>query len=96
MAITESEIEQIAQLAYLNTGDSAELATEVTAIINFVEQLRQVDTAAVAPLFHPFDLAQRLRADEISEEDCSKQLAEIAPFFEDGHYLVPKVIDSGQ
>lgn len=76
--------------------DHRQLCEEVNAIMDFVEQLRQVDTTGQAPLFHPFDLHQRLRPDEVREKDCSKELAEIAPLFENGLYLVPKVIDSGQ
>lgn len=98
MSFTEHELKNIAQLAYLDgeSDNNTQLAVEVNAIMDFVEQLRQVDTTGVRPLFHPFDLHQRLRADEITEKDCSEQLAEIAPLFEDGFYLVPKVIDSGQ
>lgn len=98
MAITESNLDELAQLACLNIepGERSLLAQEVSAIMDFVEQLCLVDTAEVAPLFHPFDLHQRFRADEITEADCSAQLAEIAPLFEDDLYLVPKVIDSGE
>ena len=98
MAITKSDLENIAELACLNTDskEDSQLAEEVSAIMSFVEQLRGVDTTGIAPLFHPFDLHQRFRADEVTEEDCSAQLAEIAPLFEDGLYLVPKIIDSGQ
>lgn len=98
MTITENDLRNIEQLAYLETDakNNSQLAEEVNAIMNFVEQLREVNTSGVAPLFHPFDLHQRLRTDEVNEEDCRTQLAEIAPLFEDGLYLVPKVIDSGQ
>ena len=98
MAFTETDLKSIEQLAYLDceSENNSELADEVNAIMDFVDQLRQMDTTGVAPLFHPFDLHQRLRTDEISEADCSAQLAEIASNFEDDLYLVPKVIDSGQ
>lgn len=94
----KTDLENIAQLAYFDpeAGEDTQLAEEVGAIMDFVEQLRQIQTTGIAPLFHPFDLHQRLREDAISEEDCRQQLAEIAPLFEDDLYLVPKVIDSGQ
>lgn len=96
--LKETDLENIAQLACLepDADNYAQLTEEVGAIMDFVEQLRQIKTTGIAPLFHPFDLHQRLREDEISKEDCRKQLAEIAPLFEDDLYLVPKVIDSGQ
>ncbi len=94
----ENSFKNIMQLACLDTesDNSTHLAEEINAIMDFVEQLRKVPTANVAPLFHPFDLHQRFRNDVITAEDCRNQLAEIAPLFEDGLYLVPKVIDSGQ
>lgn len=64
--------------------------------MDFVDQLRRIDTSGVAPLFHSFDEHQRLKADKVTEKDHSAELAKIAPLFEDGLYLVPKVIDSGQ
>lgn len=98
MAFTEDDLKNLAHLAYLDgeSDSNHQLAAEVNKIIDFVEQLRQVDTSGVAPLFHPFDLHQRLREDKVSEQDSSKELAAIAPSFADGVYLVPKVIDSGQ
>lgn len=98
MAFNEKDIKNLAQLACLDgeSNNSFQLAKEVNKIIDFVEQLRKVDTSGVTPLFHPFDLEQRLREDEVSEKDCSEELAALAPNFEDGFYLVPKVIDSGQ
>ncbi|MDI9819289.1 MULTISPECIES: Asp-tRNA(Asn)/Glu-tRNA(Gln) amidotransferase subunit GatC [unclassified Legionella] len=96
--ITESDLQTLEQLAALATEPehNIQLAEEITAIMNFVEQLREVNTTDIAPLFHPLDLHQRLRVDEVNEQDCRAQLAEIAPLFENDLYLVPEVIDSGQ
>lgn len=98
MTVSTNELHHLAQLAYLDTEteDLSKLTEEINSIIDFVEQLNTIDTNAIAPLFHPMDLHQRLRTDEISENDCLAQLAEIAPLFEEGVYLVPKVIDSGK
>lgn len=96
MTITTDDLKKISQLAYIDIENNEEaLAKDVTEIMNFVEQLRAVDTKAVAPLYRPFDLHQRLRPDSVTEESCLQELEEIAPLFDDGMYLVPKVIDSG-
>lgn len=98
MTISQKDLEKIARLAYLDADSeqSTQLSEEINAIMNFVEELRNVKTSHVAPLFHPFDLHQRLRPDVITEEEYLAELAEIAPMFEDNLYLVPKVIDSGK
>lgn len=98
MTISHEDLEKIARLAYLDTDpeQSAQLTQEISSIMDFVDQLRSVDTKQVVPLFHPSALHQRLRADEITEADCVAELEAIAPVFKDNLYLVPKVIDSGK
>lgn len=98
MTISQKELEKIAGLAYLDTdsSDSSKLTQEISSIMDFVDQLRSVDTTNIAPLFHPFALHQRLREDAVTEDDCIAQLEAIAPMFEDNLYLVPKVIESGK
>ena len=95
MTISKEDLKKIATLAYLETDQDPHLATEISAIMDFVEQLRLVNTKGIAPLFHPFDLHQRLRPDIITEADCTTELESIAPLFEDHLYLVPKVLESG-
>ena len=98
MPISEHELQKIAALAYLEMDHTStqQLTQDVTAIMAFVEQLRKIDTTDVTPLFHPLNLNQRLREDEVRTENCVAQLANIAPVFTDNLYLVPKVIDSGK
>lgn len=94
MSTSKHELKKIAALAYIETDNesSQQLAEDVSAIMAFVEQLRQVDTRQISPLLHPLDLHQNLRRDEILHENCVQQLEKIAPLFVDGLYLVPKVI----
>lgn len=98
MTISSKDLEKIAGLAYLTIDEehSEQLTQEISSIMDFVDQLRSVDTKGIAPLFHPFALHQRLREDEVTEADCVAELEAIAPLFEDNLYLVPKVIDSGK
>lgn len=98
MSISQADLEKIAQLAYLDVEleNSSQLSQEVSSIMDFVEQLRSVNTTGIAPLFHPLALAQRRRPDVITEEDCTAELASIAPLFEENLYLVPKVIEAGK
>ena len=96
MTISITELEKIASLACLNTAEdqTSKLNEEINSIMNFVEQLRSLDTQGIAPLFHPLALHQRLREDTVTEEECIAELEALAPLFEDNLYLVPKVIES--
>lgn len=98
MSLSPKELEQIANLAYLDTQDidTSKLGQEINSIMDFVDQLRSVDTQHSAPLSHPFALHQALREDVVTEEDCNAQLEAIAPLFEDHLFLVPTVIESGE
>jgi len=95
MTISDKEIENIANLAALGLEQNEQvLKNDITMIMDYVEQLRSIDTNKIAPLYHPFDLFQRIRPDKVTEQNCIDELEEIAPLFEDGMYLVPKVIES--
>lgn len=98
MTISPKDMEKIANLAYLDadTNPSSQLTQEINAIMDFVDQLRAVNTQEIAPLFHPSALHQRLREDTVTEEDCIAELEAIAPLFENDLFLVPKVIEPGK
>jgi len=98
MLTSAQEFKKIATLAHLEADSKSahQLASDVSSIMGFIEQLRTVDTTAVTPLIHPLELHQRLRVDEVHETSCVEQLAAIAPLFAEDLYLVPKIIESGK
>ena len=95
MALDKTEVEKIAHLArlHINESESEEVTTRITDILTLIDQMQSVDTETVEPLAHPLDVVQRLRADEITEENQRDRLQQLAPASEDGLYLVPKVLD---
>ncbi|WP_111495728.1 MULTISPECIES: Asp-tRNA(Asn)/Glu-tRNA(Gln) amidotransferase subunit GatC [Marinobacter] len=95
MAISRDEIEKVALLARirLEDGQAASLERDVSNILNLVDQLQAADTSSVEPLAHPLDATQRLRADEVTEQNQREAFQAIAPATEDGLYLVPRVIE---
>jgi len=95
MSLDQEAVSRIAHLARLGV-DEAEYDTytrNLSDILSFVEQLNAVDTTGVEPMAHPLDASQRLRADEVSENDQRERFQRIAPKVEAGLYLVPKVIE---
>lgn len=94
MSISPDELEKIARLACLDTEHSAQLERDLNAIMELVEQLRQVDVKQIEPLSHPLELNQPVRIDEVTEANCVAELETIAPLFEEQYYLVPKVLES--
>lgn len=95
MSLTSEEVNRIAWLARLaiDSDKTDAYAHDLSGILDFIEQMSAVDTAAVEPMAHPLDQAQRLRPDAVTEPDQRALFQQLAPVVEAGLYLVPKVIE---
>lgn len=77
----------------LDADERARLEDDLERIVEFVDAMQAADTEGVAPLAHPLDEIQPLRADRVAEtvdRDCFQKLA---PLARDGFYLVPRVVE---
>ncbi|MFJ3264305.1 Asp-tRNA(Asn)/Glu-tRNA(Gln) amidotransferase subunit GatC [Pseudomonas sp. NPDC086581] len=95
MALERSDVEKIAHLARLGLeeADISRTTDTLNNILGLIDAMQAVDTDGVAPLAHPLEATQRLRADAVTEENRREAYQAIAPAVEDGLYLVPKVIE---
>lgn len=95
MALGPSEVKKIARLARIavREEDMDEYGRNLSRILQFVEQMNTVETGDVAPMAHPLEATQRLRADQVTETDQRELFQSVAPRVEGGLYLVPKVIE---
>ena len=95
MALKPEDVKSIAHLARLSIReeDIPNYADNLSRIFDFVNQLEAADTDTVEPMAHPLNMAQRLRADHVSESDQRELFQQNAPQVEAGLYLVPKVIE---
>lgn len=95
MSLDRSDVDKIAHLARLQIEeqDTPEYAQNLTNILDLVDQMQAVDTTDVLPMAHPLDAVQRLRSDNVTEENNREKLQTVAPAVEKGLFLVPKVIE---
>lgn len=95
MSLTADEVIKIAHLARLGIDgrDVPHYAEDLSGMLDLMAEMGAVDTGNVAPMAHPLDLRQRLRADQVSESNQREKFQAIAPQVEAGLYLVPKVIE---
>jgi aspartyl-tRNA(Asn)/glutamyl-tRNA(Gln) amidotransferase subunit C len=95
MAIGQDEIEKIAELARIRIAPDqiGDVTRRITEILGMVDQLQAADTRDVAPMANPLDAIQRLRVDEVTEENRREAFQAIAPAVENGLYLVPRVVE---
>ena len=95
MTLKTEDVKNIAHLARLAIDEAAveHYAQDLSNILDLVDQMNQVNTDDVQPMAHPMDAQQRLRPDEVSEENQRDKFQSIAPNVEHGLYRVPKVIE---
>ena len=95
MSLDADEIKKIATLARLKieASDIPGYVTNLSNILDLVEQMNGVNTDGVVPMSHPLDAVQRLREDVVTESNQREHFQAIAPSTEDGLYLVPRVIE---
>ena len=95
MSFELESILNIAHLArlHLSQDEVRQYTSELSEIVEFIEQMNAVDTGGVDPMAHPLDMVQPLRADIVTEPDCRDEYQANAPLVRDGLYIVPKVID---
>lgn len=93
--ISDAEVRRLANLARIGLQDDevAKLATELDAIVGFVEQLQAVDTSDVEPTSQVTGLTDVWRADEAKPSTISQdQLLQNAPERQDGYIKVRRVL----
>jgi len=95
MSLTSDDVKRVAKLARLGLteAETTETLTQLNSILGLVDQMQQIDTNGVAPLAHPLELKQNLRADAVTETDQREKFQAIAPQADAGLYLVPRVVE---
>ena len=95
MSLTSDDVKRVAKLARLGLteAETTETLRQLNSILGLVDQMQQIDTDGVAPLAHPLELTQTLRADAVTETNQRDKFQAIAPQAEAGLYLVPRVVE---
>ena len=95
MSLTSDDVKRVAKLARLGLTDveTTETLAQLNSILELVDRMQQINTDDVAPLAHPLELRQTLRADAIVETNQRDKFQAIAPQADAGLYLVPRVIE---
>ncbi|MGD0083828.1 MAG: Asp-tRNA(Asn)/Glu-tRNA(Gln) amidotransferase subunit GatC [Acidimicrobiales bacterium] len=92
--MTLDEVRHVARLARLELTDD-ELTTlvgELSALLDHVDKVRQLDTSDVPPTAHPLPLVNVLRPDEVRPSLDRERALAGAPAVESNRYLVPSIL----
>lgn len=93
--ISTQDVQYIAGLAKIAVSDkeAATLQAELTAILEYVRQLDELDTSGVEPTYQVTGLVNVMRNDTIIDYGVSQQeLLKNAPHTQDNQIKVPKVL----
>ncbi|TVS00223.1 MAG: Asp-tRNA(Asn)/Glu-tRNA(Gln) amidotransferase subunit GatC [Rhodobacteraceae bacterium] len=69
------------------------LAQELSHILNFMEQLNEVDVEGVEPMTSVTPMRLKRRADGVTDGDIQDKVLANAPDAREGFFAVPKVVE---
>jgi aspartyl-tRNA(Asn)/glutamyl-tRNA(Gln) amidotransferase subunit C len=95
MKISKSEVEHVALLARLkfNEDEIARFTTQLNSILDYMDQLKELDTSRVEPTFHAVARKNVLREDTILPSNPQEVALDNAPDGDRGFFRVPKIIE---
>lgn len=91
----KSTIAKIIQLAHLRipAEELQRFADKAQHIVDYVEQLKQVDTKNVAATAHALEVENNFREDEVNPFPTPEKILAIAPERQENFLVIPKVIE---
>lgn len=95
MAITKEQIQWIAHLSRLELkpDELALAATQLTSILDYINQLQQINTDNIEPLAHALDVSNVFREDDLKESLAVDQALANAPNRQGNFYGVPAILE---
>lgn len=95
MAVEPSDLDNVATLAriHLDEADKAKFYQDLNTILQFVEQIQDVDTNGITPMKSPINAPQPLREDEAKTNSTREQSETLTKHINEHLYQVPKVIE---
>jgi aspartyl-tRNA(Asn)/glutamyl-tRNA(Gln) amidotransferase subunit C len=95
MTLDKAAVAHIATLARIRIAEAElePLAGELSHILDWVEQLNEVDTSDVAPMTSAAAATLPMRDDAVTDGGCREAILGNAPRAARGFFTVPKVIE---
>ena len=95
MAIDAATVRKVAKLALIQMPEARlePLAAELNGIMQWIEQLAEVDTDGVEPMASAVAATLPLREDIVTDGGDASVVLANAPKSERGFFVVPKVVE---
>ncbi len=98
MSLDRATVHKVATLARLELTPEEEekFAGQLSGILDYVEQLNELDVTDVAPTTRAIDMVNVTRADVMHAYENREALMECAPDRDENFFKVPKIIAGGE
>lgn len=95
MNLTSADVRKVASLARLKVTDEDvnSLLGDLSAILEYVDVLNEVDTTGIEPMVHAVELHDVLRTDVLRESLPREAALQNAPRTDGKYFLVPTIIE---
>ena len=95
MPIDKNQVKKVAKLSRISLDDSKleSLSKDLASILNFVEQLKKLDTKKTEPLTSIVDKTLEPRNDKINDGKIKDQILKNSPDKNEEFFIVPKVVE---
>ena len=95
MPIDKNQVKKVAKLSKISLNDSKleSLSKDLASILNFVEQLKKLDTKKTEPLTSIVDKTLEPRNDKINDGKIKDQILKNSPDKNEEFFIVPKVVE---
>jgi aspartyl-tRNA(Asn)/glutamyl-tRNA(Gln) amidotransferase subunit C len=97
MALSRNEVLKVGTLSRIRLPDAEveRFSSQLSAILDYVDKLRELDTRGVEPLAHALPIRNVLRPDEPRPGLTPEQALAGAPESDGSFFRVPRVLDEG-
>lgn len=95
MSIDAATVRKVAKLARISVEEAElePLAAEISGILDWVEQLQEVDVTGVEPMTSAVPMRLKRRADVVTDGERRDDILANAPDAREGFFAVPKVVE---
>ena len=95
--IDQDQVRKVAKLSRLDLTEAEveEFTGQLSAILDYVEKMNELDTSGVEPLAHCLPVSNVLREDVAKESLGTEKVLANAPQRDDEFFKVPKILDDG-
>ncbi len=93
--IDDETIEYVGILAKLELSDEEKdrAKQDMTKMLDYIDQLNELDTTEVEPMSHIFQVENVFREDEVTNGDMREAVLANAPEEKDGMFVVPQTFE---